>query len=78
MPLLWECFAITELLLTKDYLVRKEKTAGSEPALSFNITEIAYSRVYCHTSCSFFSSLTLHSISPALSMHMFVIIFLLF
>ena len=64
MLLLWECFVITELLLTKDYLVIKEKTSGLEPALSFTLTKSAYNRVYCHTSCSFFTTLTV-SFSPS-------------
>ena len=42
MPLLWECFAVTELLPTEDYLVMKQKTSGWETALSFTLIEIAY------------------------------------
>ena len=57
-PVLWgtrNAFTsiITELLLTKDQLVIKKKTSCFEPTLSFTLTEIAYNRVYCHTSCSF-------------------------
>ena len=41
-------FLNTELLLTKDYLVIKEKTSVLDPEFSFTLIEIAYNRVYCH------------------------------